>query len=266
MNPFISTSRSEGLMLQFNLLVAAATDLTEDANVFLWRPPVDIRVFGGAVNVRGAVGSGSTINAEFEFRRATVANTNTPGAIDARAATQTLTLSGNAVADETVVVGGKTYTWKAAPTTVANEVEVGASASVSIDNLIAAINLDPAGSGVVYGSLTTINANVSAAAGAGDTMVVTARVPGVAGNSITSTETMTNGAWGAGTLANGSDEGGDGAHFGKEMLVGPGKYISPWQVQDFIVDAGCGLWIRPTEIGDGTAPKGLDLTLHYGHR
>lgn len=109
--------------------------------------------------------------------------------------TGTLTLAGNAVADETVTIGSTVYTWKAAPTTVAFEVKVGATASDSIDNLIAAINL-AAGAGTLYGSLTTAHPTVTAAAGAGDTMDVTGR----GDTSTASTETMTQGSWGAATL------------------------------------------------------------------
>jgi hypothetical protein len=118
----------------------------------------------------------------------------------------TLTLAGNAVADETVTIGTTVYTWKANPTTVAFEVEVGASASVSIDNLIAAINL-AAGAGTIYGSATTEHPTVRAYAGAGDTMVVHSRpdVLAAAGTLIATTETMTQGSWGAATLADGTD-------------------------------------------------------------
>lgn len=129
------------------------------------------------------------------------------------AATGTLTLSGNAVADETVTVGAKTYTWKASVSTTANQVKIGATASDSIDNLIAAINAG-AGSGTVYGSATTANAAGTAAAGAGDTLVFTAGAVGTASNSVATTETMTSGSWSAATLTGGVNvstfTGGDG--------------------------------------------------------
>lgn len=123
------------------------------------------------------------------------------------AATGTLTLTGNAVADETVTIAGKTYTWKASPTTVANQVKVGATASDSIDNLIAAI-MGGTGSGSLYGSATIAHTLVSAAAGSGDTMVITALVEdasGTAGNAYATTETMTNGSFGVATLNGGVD-------------------------------------------------------------
>ena len=122
------------------------------------------------------------------------------------AAAQTLTLAANAGDTQTVVIQGQTYTFKTALTasTTANEVLIGASASASIDNLIAAIN-KAAGGGTTYGSETVANASVTAAAGAGDTMVVTSRTKGTVGNAYTTTETLANGSWGAATLAGGAD-------------------------------------------------------------
>ncbi len=114
-------------------------------------------------------------------------------------ATGTLTLAGNAVAAETVTLGAKTYTWRAAVGATANEVKIGASASDSIDNLIAAIMLGT-GSGTLYGSATTVNADATATTGAGDTMTATAKAYNDAGLLVATTETMTNGSWGAATL------------------------------------------------------------------
>jgi len=110
------------------------------------------------------------------------------------AATSTLTLTGNAVAAETVTVGDIVYTWRAAVSTTGNEVKIGATASDSIDNLIAAINAG-AGSGTVYGSATVANPKATAAAGTGDTMVASAVSVGELGNGVVTTETMTNGSW-----------------------------------------------------------------------
>lgn len=113
-----------------------------------------------------------------------------------------LTLTGNAVEGETVTIGATVYTWRAAAGAEAFAVTIGANASASIDNLIAAINA-AAGAGSLYGTGTTAHPSVRAAAGAGDTMDVRANVPGTAGNAIATTETMTNGSFGGGTLASG---------------------------------------------------------------
>lgn len=82
---------------------------------------------------------------------------------------------------------------------------VGATDSDSIDNLIAAIN-GSAGAGTLYDTLTPSHPLVTASAGAGDTMVVTADAKGAAANAFT---VLTSGpgvcAWGAATLTGGID-------------------------------------------------------------
>jgi hypothetical protein len=118
------------------------------------------------------------------------------------AASGVLTLTGNAVAGQTVTIGAKTYTWRATVSATANEVKIGDTASDSIDNLIAAITAG-SGGGTLYGSATTANADATASAGAGDTMDVEALVAGTAGNSIATTETMTAGSFASATLTGG---------------------------------------------------------------
>jgi len=122
------------------------------------------------------------------------------------AASGTLTAASNPANDSTVTIGATTYTFKTALTasTTANEVLIGASASDSLDNLIAAVN-KASGGGTTYGSDTVANASVTAAAGAGDTVTVTARVKGTAGNSIATTEVSSQLSFGAATLASGAD-------------------------------------------------------------
>ncbi len=121
------------------------------------------------------------------------------------AATGTLTLAGNAVAGETVTIGQQVYVWAAsANTQTPNVVKVGSSASVSIDNLIAAINATAASQGSLYSFNTIPNLQVTAAAGAGDTMDVTAITAGANGNLIATLETMSQGSWAHPTLINGA--------------------------------------------------------------
>jgi hypothetical protein len=128
-----------------------------------------------------------------------------PSQLTAIAATGTLTATGNFANTETVTTGTKTYTFQTALTNVDGNVLIGASASDSLDNLIAAINLG-AGSGTVYAASTTANGFVSAAAGAGDTMDATAITLGSSGNSIASTDTATNASWGGATLSGGTED------------------------------------------------------------
>lgn len=116
----------------------------------------------------------------------------------------TLTLAANALDAETVTIGGTVYTFKSPFVDVANNVAVGATASASLDNLIAAI-VAGAGAGANYGTGTVANASATAVAGVGDTMDVSALVPGSAGNTIATTETMLNGSFGSATLLGGAD-------------------------------------------------------------
>ena len=123
------------------------------------------------------------------------------GSVAATYAGRTLTFSGNAVADETVTIGSVAYTWKASVTTTANEVKVGVDTATSVTNLINAITLG-AGSGTLYGSATVEHPLVDATGGI-STIDVVAKSTGIAGNSIATTETMTNAAFGGPTLTGG---------------------------------------------------------------
>lgn len=115
---------------------------------------------------------------------------------NAVAASGTLTLAENAVATNTVTIGSTVYTFVAAAD-AAGEVTIGADASETIDNLVAAIAGD---------DFNDAHPLVTAAAGAGDTMVVTAKIRGTGGNLIASTDTLAgSSAFGAATLANGAD-------------------------------------------------------------
>jgi hypothetical protein len=148
----------------------------------------------------------------------------------------TLTLTGNAVADETVTIGSKTYTWKASVSTTANQVKVGASAAASITNLIAAVN-GGTGSGTLYGSATVASTQVIAAQGSGTSMTATARIGGTAANSYATTDTMTNATWGAATLAGGTDQGAANAQ---------GYVASPADKGWFEIETSNGITITPS--------------------
>jgi hypothetical protein len=117
----------------------------------------------------------------------------------------TLTSSGVAVDTQTVVVGGKTYTTQAALTDVDGNVLMGANAAATLQNLFDAINLTGT-PGTQYALSMTKNKQVRATAVAATTLVVTAAVGGTIGNNIPSTETQTNWAWGAATLASGAGD------------------------------------------------------------
>jgi flagellin len=121
-------------------------------------------------------------------------------------AANTLSAIGNAVANETIVIGATTYTFKATAA-AANEVAIGANIAATLSNLAAAVNAG-AGAGIAYGSGTTANASATALAEA-TTVTFTAKVAGTSGNSIVSTETLTNMAFSnAATFTGGSGSAG----------------------------------------------------------
>lgn len=117
-------------------------------------------------------------------------------------ATGILTLAANVSDTETVTTGTKVYQFQTVLTDVDGNVLIGATASDSIDNLIAAITLG-AGAGVTYAASMTANTFVTAAVGAGDTMGATALTSGDTGNDIATTETSATASWGAVTLTGG---------------------------------------------------------------
>lgn len=122
-------------------------------------------------------------------------------------ATGTLTLNSDAGNNETVTIGSRTYTFKTTLTGAANEVVRGVTATATLDNLIAAIN-GAAGAGTAYGTGTVAHADVTAVAGSGDTMDVTAKMAGTDGNAIATTETLADASsvWGDTTLDGGEAE------------------------------------------------------------
>ncbi len=119
-----------------------------------------------------------------------------------------LTLTGQPADTETVTLDAKTYTFQAALVNADGNVHIShVDASGTLDNLIAAIMLG-AGSGTAYAAAMTLHPSVTAAAGAGDTMEVTAKTKGVTGNSIASTEgIVVNGSFASDTLTGGIGSG-----------------------------------------------------------
>lgn len=120
----------------------------------------------------------------------------TPGTAEVRAV-KTLTLSGNAVAGETVEIGGKVYTFvaTAVENAVPNQVLIGAAATNTLDNLQAAIMENPTGRGTLYSLGTTKHPQVNVSSKTATTVVIRAEEYGAKGQNISTSETMTNGAW-----------------------------------------------------------------------
>lgn len=119
-------------------------------------------------------------------------------------ASGTLTASGVFTDGETILIGDKTYTMVDALSGAANEVLIGASAAASLDNLKSAVN-GSAGEGSTYGTGTVANPNVTAETNTDTTQAFEAYRVGTYGNSIATTETCANAAFGAATLESGAE-------------------------------------------------------------
>lgn len=117
------------------------------------------------------------------------------------AATGALSFNGNALDGETVTIGATVYRYVTV-LALANDVLIGGTASITINNHIAAVN-DSGTEGVNYGTGTSAHPDVSAASSPGQ-MDVTALVAGTAGNSIATTSTSLTATWGAATLEGGA--------------------------------------------------------------
>jgi len=125
---------------------------------------------------------------------------------------------------------------------VANDVVVGGSAELSIDALVAAVN-NAAGEGTTYATGTLIHADITGSKTAANIFTATAKVAGEAGNSLASTETMTNASWGTTTLL-----GGEGIEVANDVLRG----VSAEASIDNLVAAINGAAGAGTTYGTGT--------------
>lgn len=124
------------------------------------------------------------------------------------AATGTLDITGDAIADgDVVTVGGVAYTFESgtidAGTTTAVEVDLGVDDAGSLANLVKAINLTGI-SGTDYGSANIQNPKVSAAVTATDVVTFTAREVGTPGNLIALSTTITGATVSGAFLASGA--------------------------------------------------------------
>jgi hypothetical protein len=126
-------------------------------------------------------------------------------------AMQTLTVAGQPANGETATVGHYTSGGSHAAVYTFNtvlggafSVLIGASVDATLNNLAAAINKG-AGIGVVYGTGTIVNDDVFGSGLPAPQMLVTALVPGTAGNAITCTDTISGGGWDGATLSGGAN-------------------------------------------------------------
>ncbi len=110
----------------------------------------------------------------------------------------------NALDTETVTIDGKVYTFQTTLTNVDGNVQIGALAADSLQNLVHAINLTGT-PGTDYAAATTIHPTVSATLSADDAVQLSAKTAGTGGNSIALSETLSNGSWSTLLLIGGED-------------------------------------------------------------
>jgi hypothetical protein len=127
--------------------------------------------------------------------------------------TGALTFSDLAIAAETVTIDGTVYTFRAAVSTTADEVLIGADANACAVNLAHAINATPAQSGTLFGSATVAHTKFTASASAGvvtilakgdDQYLGRGGYEGPTSHALATTETLTNGAWAAAVTGSGA--------------------------------------------------------------
>lgn len=115
-------------------------------------------------------------------------------------------LTSNATApanNDTVTIGGVVYTYKTTLTGAANEVLIGASASIALDNLKSAINAT-AGAGTTYGTGTVVNPVVAATTKTATTLVFEAVDQTADGTALAATDTSANLAFDQAYLSGGT--------------------------------------------------------------
>lgn len=122
-------------------------------------------------------------------------------------ATATLTSTGTVpTASDTITIDGVVYTFVASLTGAANQILIGASAAATMQNVYDAINHSGT-PGTQYTSITEAHPSVRASAVTSTTVVITARNPGIGGNSITVLDGGTNLSWNVTYLTGGADSG-----------------------------------------------------------
>ncbi len=110
----------------------------------------------------------------------------------------------------TFVIGTRTYMFvnelseTSGATAIVDQILYGGSEAVALDNMKLAINAG-ATAGTNYSTGTVVNADVTATTNTNTAQTVAAKVSGVIGNAIATTETLANTAWGAVVLESGVD-------------------------------------------------------------
>lgn len=189
------------LSYNYRKLTDVLNELTGVSNGYVWEIGYDkkLRMFqpgstaapfnisDGDSNHVGDIGSEPTLG--YYANRTIVLFSST-----ARSAYGFLATSANFSNGEGVSIGGKTYHFQTTLTDSDGNVQIGADANHSLDNLAAAITLG-GGAGSLYAASTTAQHDVTAYRLRDGLMIVTAVTPGTGGNAIAVTETCANASW-----------------------------------------------------------------------
>lgn len=116
----------------------------------------------------------------------------------------TLTFIDNPSDGQSLDLGSVTYFFQTVLVQLADNIQIGADAQESLDNLKAAVNLE-AGGGTKYGSPTAQNPEAFMIDLPSLQVLATARTPGAVGNSVITLTNITNASWSSGTLLGGLD-------------------------------------------------------------
>lgn len=116
----------------------------------------------------------------------------------------TLTGTANFADTQTVTIDGKVYTFQDTLTNVNGNVKIGANLAATLLNLLHAIKLSGGIAGTDYAAAMTAHTTVDGVSADATHVYVRAKTGGTAGNALATTETLTNGSWGAATLTGGT--------------------------------------------------------------
>jgi|GEM_PF-4433535 len=172
---------------------------TTDLDTY-WRPLCEARI-GKYTNITFRVKNTGSTNPFTDCRVVTHIGPEDEDTM----ATGTLEYSGQPGNNETVVIDTKTYTFQTSLTDSDGNVQIGSDVEESFGNLVAAITLG-AGAGTKYASSTTAHPSATAVHKVDtDEVIATATVNGSQGNTIATTDTVTDADWAAGTMGGGID-------------------------------------------------------------
>lgn len=147
---------------------------------------------------------------------------------------------------DTVTVDGITYTFRATPSNP-YDVDIGASAAASLDNIKAAVN-DSGTAGTTYGTGTVAHPTVTAEANTNTTQEFTAKNFGTYANNFVTAETSAHLAWDDVTLGGSSATPGVNP-VANEVLIGVSAAVSLDNFKKAIDDSGT----EGTHYSTGTA-------------